>query len=69
MARPESMTTATLLSPEDFVPEELLQLDNPQTAIPTIAKNIRLIALIDEAVRGYPKTGRRVGQVRADPPE
>jgi DNA modification methylase len=39
---------------EDFVPEELAALSNPQTAIPAIAKDARLIGLIDEAIRRIP---------------
>ena len=37
-----------------FVPEEILPLRNPQTDIPRIAKDDRLIRLIEEAVREVP---------------
>jgi DNA modification methylase len=39
---------------EDFLPDGLPSLDNPQTALPAIAKNPRLIALIEEAVQQLP---------------
>ncbi|MBN2473219.1 MAG: site-specific DNA-methyltransferase [Pirellulales bacterium] len=39
---------------EDFVPPELHELPNPQTAIPAIAKNKRLLSLIAEAVQQIP---------------
>lgn len=38
----------------DWVPEELRSLPDPQTAIPAIAKNPRLVSLIDNAVRSIP---------------
>ncbi|WP_447974088.1 DNA-methyltransferase [Nitrospira sp. Kam-Ns4a] len=37
-----------------WVPEELRSLHDPQTAIPAIAKNHRLLSLIDNAVRSLP---------------
>ena len=39
---------------EDFVPEELAALANPQTAIPAVAKDARLIALVEEAIKHIP---------------
>ena len=39
---------------EQFVPEELSALPDPQTAIPAIAKDARLIGLIEEAVKRVP---------------
>ena len=39
---------------EEFVPEELAALADPQTAIPAIAKDARLIGLIEEAVKRIP---------------
>jgi DNA modification methylase len=39
---------------ESWVPEELRCLPDPQTAIPAIAKNPRLMSLIDNAVRSIP---------------
>ncbi len=39
-----------------FVPPELLPLDNPQTDIPRIAKDEKLIRLIEDAVRQIPTT-------------
>ncbi len=55
---------------EEFVPEELATLANPQTAIPAIAKDARLIALIEEAIKRIPTSHdlylgngrRRIGQ-------
>jgi DNA modification methylase len=38
----------------DYVPAELLPLANPQTDIPRIAKDDRLVRLIEEAVRRIP---------------
>jgi modification methylase len=37
-----------------FIPTEVLPLENPQTDIPRIAKDEKLIALIEEAVRRIP---------------
>ena len=39
---------------EEFVPEELAFLANPQTAIPSIAKDAQLIGLIEEAIKRIP---------------
>jgi modification methylase len=39
---------------EDFVPEELAELADPQTAIPAIAKDGRLVGLIEEAIKRIP---------------
>lgn len=39
-----------------FVPQEVYPLENPQTDIPRIAKDKRLIQLIEEAVRKVPTT-------------
>ena len=41
---------------QEWVPEELRSLSNPQTAIPAIAKDPRLLSLIDNAVRSIPTT-------------
>lgn len=43
---------------EKWVPEELWSLTNPQTAIPAIAKDARLMSLIDHAVRSIPTAHR-----------
>ena len=40
----------------ESVPKELRSLENPQTAIPAIAKDARLMSLIDNAVRSIPTT-------------
>ncbi len=48
------LTEQRSFSPEDYVPSELATLDNPQTALPAIAKDTRLTALIDEAVGRIP---------------
>jgi len=40
----------------NWVPEELRSLPDPQTAIPAIAKNPRLVSFIDNAVRSIPTT-------------
>lgn len=39
-----------------WVPEELRLLENPQTGIPAIAKDARLMSLIDNAIRSIPTT-------------
>jgi modification methylase len=39
---------------DDFVPAELAALAGPQTAIPAIAKDARLIGLIEEAIKQIP---------------
>jgi modification methylase len=41
-----------------FVPAEVLPLNNPQTDIPRIAKDERLIRLIEEAVKRIPTRHR-----------
>jgi len=43
-----------------FVPEGLLPLDDPQTALPAIAKNRLLLEQIEDAVRRLPTTHRMV---------
>jgi modification methylase len=40
--------------PEAFVPDELSALANPQTAIPAIAKDARLVAMIEDAIKRIP---------------
>lgn len=51
---------------EDFLPSELLPLDNSQTAIPRIAKDPRLMQLIEEAVQRIPTHHRlHTGDARA----
>jgi hypothetical protein len=39
---------------DEIVPEELATLADPQTAIPAIAKDAKLIGAIEEAVRRVP---------------
>src|SRR5579864_261908 len=39
---------------EEFLPEGLPSLDNPQIALPAIAKDAHLIGLIQESVRRFP---------------
>lgn len=51
-AEPEATGEASDLA--SFVPPEVLPLDNPQTDIPRIARDKRLVALIEEAVRRVP---------------
>jgi modification methylase len=53
------MSEAILEAPEEsgldaYLPAELRDLPNPQVAIPAIAKNARLMALIEGAVREIP---------------
>ncbi|MBA3974097.1 MAG: methyltransferase [Candidatus Solibacter sp.] len=43
---------------DDYLPAEVRDLDNPQTAIPRIAKDERLIRLIAEAVQRIPTRHR-----------
>jgi DNA modification methylase len=51
---------------EGYLPAEVLPLNNPQTDIPRIAKDERLIRLIDEAVQRIPTHHRiRLGDARA----
>ena len=50
----------------EFVPSEIYPLNNPQTDIPRIAKDKRLIKLIEEAVRKVPTIhGLNLGDARA----
>jgi len=51
---PWMLTANRTFSAEDFVPEGLRELDNPQTALPAIAKDPKKTALIEEAVRRIP---------------
>lgn len=46
------LTQAELI--DDLVPPELQEIENPQTALPAIAKNPRLMRLIDGALRRIP---------------
>lgn len=48
------LTDERQLTAEDYLPEELRIIDDPQTALPAIAKNSRLISQIDEAVSQIP---------------
>jgi len=55
----------------DWVPKELRSLGNPQTALPAIAKDARLMALIASAVRSIPtshqlflRDARSLGQLK-----
>lgn len=43
---------------KNWLPNELRVLENPPTAIPAIAKEARLMSLIDKAVRSIPTTHR-----------
>ena len=49
-----SQTSCTDL--DEYLPSELRLQENPQTAIPAIAKDRKLLALIDEAVQEVPTT-------------
>ncbi|MEW5974779.1 MAG: site-specific DNA-methyltransferase [Acidobacteriota bacterium] len=42
----------------DWVPQELRSIETPQTAVPAIAKDARLMSLINNAVRTIPTTHR-----------
>ncbi len=48
------------LDPAQYVPEGLLPLDDPQTALPAIAKNRLLLEQIDDAVRRIPTVHQMV---------
>ena len=48
------LTANRTFAAEDFVPEGLRKLENPQTALPAIAKDPKQTALIEEAVRRIP---------------
>jgi DNA modification methylase len=43
---------------DDYIPKELRDLENPQTAIPRIAKDSSLTAKIEQSVREIPTTHR-----------
>src|ERR1035438_2726775 len=63
-ARNEEVSASMTL--EGYLPAEVLPLNNPQTDIPRIAKDERLIRLIDEAVQRIPTHHRiRLGDARA----
>ena len=47
-------STKETVNLEDFLPPEVAELDDPQTAIPAIAKDPKRLALIEEAVVGIP---------------
>ncbi len=51
---PTMPTTKDTVLIDEFLPPEVADLDNPQTAIPAIAKDVRLMALIEEAVSRVP---------------
>jgi DNA modification methylase len=58
-----TLTTASMVHPYtpsrdlgEWVPKELRSLEDPQTTIPSIAKDSRLLGLIDNAVRSLPTT-------------
>lgn len=50
----DGATLAASYDPKAYLPEELRELENPQTAIPAIAKDVRLVAAINEAVEQVP---------------
>ncbi len=52
------MTDATMPDLSAAIPEELRELDNPQTALPSIAKDKRRLALIGAAVQSLPTNHR-----------
>jgi len=55
MKPPETrVVNAPVKSLDEFVPSEILPLDNPQTDIPRIAKDERLLRLIEEALHRIP---------------
>ena len=63
-ARNEEVSASMTL--DGYLPAEVLPLNNPQTDIPRIAKDERLIRLIDEAVQRIPTHHRiRLGDARA----
>lgn len=54
-----------VFAPEDFLPHGLPKFDNPQTALPAIAKDARLVALIEDAVKRLPTSHKvMVGDAR-----
>ncbi len=50
----KAVAACEVLQVEDYVPTELQGLEDPQTAIPAIAKDRRSLALIQEAVQEVP---------------
>jgi len=49
-----SLSGKNQLSFDSYVPTELTKLDNPQTALPAIAKDARLTKIIESSVRQVP---------------
>ncbi len=65
-------TVAQVWTPEEYLPAELTVIEDPQTALPAIAKDQRLTSLIDEAVGRVPTQHELIrGDARAMnlPPE
>lgn len=51
---PDQLWGDTTFTAEEFVPAEVRSLEDPQTAIPGIAKNRKLLGLIHDAVQQVP---------------
>jgi len=69
VVQPQPIHTKAVNRPVDlsqFVPKEVLPLRNPQTDIPRIAKDKRLLRLIEEAAQSIPTRHElRLGDARA----
>src|SRR6058998_736528 len=50
----QTMTRTTRIEVADFIPRQVGKLQNPQTDLPRIAKDPKLMALIESAVRSIP---------------
>ncbi len=53
-SRKKRLMQQATFDPDAFVPEDLKSIENPQTALPRIAKDARLVDLIEDAVRRIP---------------
>ena len=58
---------ATII-PEEYLPSELPPLEDHQTALPAIAKDARLVALIEQAVQRVPTWHEVPGTLPVDRP-
>lgn len=64
-SKPAQAPVASTLGLSNFLPKELLPLLNPQTDLPRIARDARLVELIEASVRQIPTTQSvRLGDAR-----
>lgn len=61
-----SLDRTPVVNPVEFLPPEVLPIQSPQTDIPRIAKDERLVRLIDDAVQRIPSAHRiHLGDARS----